>query len=512
MPKTARGRVVMLVDNDVERDSRVQKQARSMAEAGWDVTLLGKAGPGGARRWMIGEAKVRLLPTPGFLVRRPGDLRRARLRSPLAYSAGWLADNRRQAVRAKRAELRLRLIATRNPAEGEKARPAEKLRLLPARASTAVLGTWVDLRARRTANLVRTRQEADRPVDQVTTRFWEKAMGDRAWRRLDPHLWDFELAYGPELDRLRPDVIHANDFRMLGVGARAVIRAREQGRDVKLVWDAHEFLPGIKPWESHPRWHIAQVAHEREYAPAADAVVTVSHELAELLQETHDLPELPTVVLNTPYAAEAEADPHQPTIRDALGLGPDVPVMVYSGSAAPQRGLDIMVEALPQLPGVVCALVVAKPEADYVRSLLARARELGVSDRVRLLPYVPFDQVVPFLSTADAGVIPIHHWPNHEIALITKFFEYSHARLPIVVSDVEAMAHMTRQTGQGEVFEAENLASFVTAVQAVVENPQRYRKAYDDPALLGQWTWEAQAAILDGVYQKLLDNRTPGRT
>jgi hypothetical protein len=74
----------MLVDNDIERDSRVQKQARSMAEAGWDVTLLGKAGPAGGRRWKIGEAKVRLLPTPGLLARRPGDLRRARLRSPLA--------------------------------------------------------------------------------------------------------------------------------------------------------------------------------------------------------------------------------------------------------------------------------------------------------------------------------------------------------------------------------------------------------------------------------------------
>jgi glycogen synthase len=502
----------MLVDNDVERDSRVQKQARSMAEAGWDVTLLGKAGPGGARRWEIGEAKVRLLPTPGHLVRRPGDLRRARLRSPLAYAAGWIADNRRQAVAARKAELRLRIIAARYPLEGDKARPAESLRLLPARATTAALGRWVDLRARRTANLVRIRQEADRPLDQATTRFWEQTMGDRAWRRLDPHLWDFELAYGPEIDRLRPDIIHANDFRMLGVGARAAVRAREHGRDVKLVWDAHEFLPGIRPWESHPRWHIAQIAHEREYAGAADVVVTVSPELAELLHKTHDLRERPTVVLNTPYAAQAEEDAHQPTVREALGLGPDVPIMVYSGAAAPQRGLDIMVEAMPRLPDLVCALVVAKPESDYVRSLVARARELGVSDRLRLLPYVPFDQVVPFLSTADLGVIPIHHWPNHEIALITKFFEYSHARLPIVVSDVKAMAHMTRHTGQGEVFETEDLDSFVAAVQAVVENPKRYRKAYDDPALLGRWTWEAQAAILDGVYQKLLDTRTPGRT
>jgi glycogen synthase len=512
MPEATKGRVVMLVDNDVERDSRVQKQARSMAEAGWDVTLLGKAGPGGARRWRIGEAKVRLLPTPGHLVRRPGDLRRARLRSPLAYSAGWIADNRRQAVAARKAELRLRIVASRHPREGDRARPAEGLRLLPGRATAAALGKWVDLRARRTANLVRVRQEADRPLDQVTTRFWERTMGDRAWRRLDPHLWDFELAYGPEVDRLRPDIIHANDFRMLGVGARAAVRAREHGRDVKVVWDAHEFLPGIKPWESHPRWHISQIAHEREYAPAADVVVTVSPELAELLQETHGLRELPTVVLNTPYAAQAEEHAHQPTIRQALGVGADVPIMVYSGSAAPQRGLDIMVEALPRLPDVVCAFVVSRPESDYVRSLVARARELGVSERLRLLPYVPFDQVVPFLSSADAGVIPIHHWPNHEIALITKFFEYAHARLPIVVSDVKAMAHMTRQTGQGEVFETEDIDSFVAAVRAVVDKPEQYRKVYDDPALLGQWTWEAQAAILDGVYQQLLDNRTPGRT
>jgi glycosyltransferase involved in cell wall biosynthesis len=254
------------------------------------------------------------------------------------------------------------------------------------------------------------------------------------------------------------------------------------------------------------------MAHEREYAGAADAVVTVSEELGELLQNTHGLRERPTVVLNTPYAAQAHEGAHQPTIRETLGLAPDVPIMVYSGAAAHQRGLHVMVEALPQLPGVVTAFVVAKPESDYVRSLVARARELGVQDRVRLLPYVPFDQVVPFLSTADVGVIPIHHWPNHEIALITKFFEYSHARLPLVVSDVKAMGHMTQSTGQGEVFEAENLDSFVAAVRAVLDKPERYRQAYDDPALLERWTWEAQATILDSVYESLLTDRTPGRT
>src|ERR1700755_324034 len=61
--ETPRGRVVMLVDNAVEGDSRVQKSARSMSEAGWDVTLLG-CGPV-EQTWMLGPAKVRVLKMGG---------------------------------------------------------------------------------------------------------------------------------------------------------------------------------------------------------------------------------------------------------------------------------------------------------------------------------------------------------------------------------------------------------------------------------------------------------------
>ena len=59
VPRPVRGRVVMLVDNEVTGDSRVQKTARSAAEAGWDVTLLGcapttgQAGP--VASWRLGS-------------------------------------------------------------------------------------------------------------------------------------------------------------------------------------------------------------------------------------------------------------------------------------------------------------------------------------------------------------------------------------------------------------------------------------------------------------------------
>ena len=419
------GRVVMLVDNGVEGDSRVQKTARSAAEAGWQVTLLGCAPAAEERRWRLGPAEVRLLPLGG---------------------AGSPAG------------LRARLLD----------RGGLPLRL---------------------ARLAR------RPIEQAQVWFWRAVHGDRAWRELEPGLWNYERAFGAVIDDLAPDLIHAHDFRMLGVGARAARRGRDAGRPVKLVWDAHEFLPGARPRRDNARWLPAHLAYEREYAPDADVVVTVSDTLAGMLQREHRLAVRPIVVLNAPAAADIAGE--VPDLRALCGVRADTPLLVYSGSSAPQRGLATVVDALSLLPGVHLALVVEDPHAPH---LAAFRRE-----RVHLLPYVPHAQVTRFLAPADAGVIPIHHWPNHEIALITKFFEYSHARLPILVSDVRTMAATVRATGQGEVFRAQDPADLARAARAVLDDPRRYRSAYEGPdSPLPGWTWEAQAAKLDTLYHGLL--------
>ncbi|MEO5877581.1 MAG: glycosyltransferase family 4 protein [Streptosporangiaceae bacterium] len=491
-----RGRVVMLVDNSVNGDSRVQKAAESAADAGWEVILLGRSPDRQIHRWQLGRAKVQLLPLPRLLHRRPHELRRVQLRRPLAYPVGPVVGRRQQWAKARGADLRTRRAAA-GPALGRRAA------LIPARIRVGVYVRWVALRARQTYSLARTRKAATAPIDRFTTAFWQRAMGDRSWRRLDQGLWDYELAFGSTVDKLKPDLIHANDFRMIGVGARAKIRARAAGRDVKLVWDAHEYLPGLRPYEDHPRWLPALCAHEREYGRYADAVVTVSESLADLLVDRHGLTERPTVVLNTPELRLPEHT-ETPDLRALCGVGPHVPLLVYAGSVSEQRGLATVIEALPFLNGVHVALVVLNPAAPFVRETVGEAEALGVAGRVHVLPYVPHHQVVGLLAGADIGLIPIHHWPNHEIALITKFFEYSHARLPIIVSDVETMSAMVRTTGQGEVFEARNTPAFVAAVQTVLAEPKRYRDVYEQPGFLDAWSWQAQAEILDEVYAGLV--------
>ncbi|MBQ1041133.1 glycosyltransferase family 4 protein [Micromonospora sp. C72] len=458
-----RRRVVMLVDNAVDCDSRVQKAARSAADAGWHVTLIGCAHVDAERRWRLGDAEVRVLP----LAAAPAGV--SGLGGGVSASGRDIGSRGGSGLRGV-SGLRARLLARGG---------------LPLRA----------------ARLAR------RPVENAEVRYWRARLRDGAWRQLEPGLWDYERVTGPVVDDLRPDLIHAHDFRMLGVAARAVDRARAAGRDIKLVWDAHEWLPGARPRSDNVRWLPAHLGYVREYVGHADAVVTVSDTLADLLVRDHALPERPTVILNAPVTAALDED--APDLRKRCGLPQGTPLLVYSGAMAVQRGVDTVVEALPLLPGVHLALVVAAPDAAYVRQVVARGARHGVGDRLHVLPYVPHRQLVAFLATADIGLIPLHHWPNHEIALITKFFEYAHARLPIVVSDVRTMADTVRATGQGEVFRARDAADLARAVRAVLADPARYRAAYEGPdSPLPGWTWGAQAERLDALYRRLL---TPTR-
>ncbi|WFE35290.1 glycosyltransferase [Micromonospora sp. WMMD975] len=510
---TVTRRVVMLVDNAVEGDSRVQKAARSAAAAGWDVTLLGCAHVDAERRWRLGDAEVRVLPLDapaGVRVLPPDAPAEVRVLPPDAPAG--------MRVLPPDAPAGMRVLPPDAPAGRHDAGAASAGRV----GATVLRGGARGLRRRLVARgglALRAARLARRPVEHAQVRYWQARLGDRAWRRLEPGLWAYERLAGPVIDELRPDLIHAHDFRMLGVAARAVDRARAQGRVVKLVWDAHEWLPGARPRRDDARWLPAHLGYVREYVGHADAVVTVSDTLADLLIRDHDLPERPTVVLNAPVAepahvtaAEPAAGGPAPDLRNRCGLTADTPLLVYSGAMAVQRGVDTVVAALTRLPGVHLALVVADPAAGYVRQVVARATRHGVVDRVHVLPYVPHRQLVAFLAGADVGLIPLHHWPNHEIALITKFFEYAHARLPIVVSDVRTMADTVRATGQGEVFRARDVVDLARAIRAVLADPARYRAAYEGPdSPLPTWTWESQAERLNALYHRLL-TPTPAPT
>nr|MDT0526231.1 glycosyl transferase family 1 [Streptomyces sp. DSM 41633] len=141
-------------------------------------------------------------------------------------------------------------------------------------------------------------------------------------------------------------------------------------------------VPGLAQAKRSRKWLASQVAYEREHIGFVDAIVTVSPALAEMLETEHGLAERPEVTLNAPpklvpgeegeradwTTAEGARD-----VREACGLAPDVPLVVYCGGAAPQRCLHTIVESLQHTPDVHAAFMINNLDGDYVNSLRALA-------------------------------------------------------------------------------------------------------------------------------------------
>lgn len=279
----------------------------------------------------------------------------------------------------------------------------------------------------------------------------------------------------------------------------AAARLRASGRKCVWLYDAHEYVAGVE-WPQ-PRMNTAFPAVEKEFIAKADAVVTVSPEIAEVIRKDYGLAKTPLVVRNTPIRETIGGAAGRVSVRQACGLDDGVPLLVYSGWISSERGLGTAVEGLAQLPGYHLAIVAGKRSPELVR-LLALAEETGVRDRIHVVPYVAQHEVADYLSTADLGLICSQRTINYELSLPTKTAEYLHAGLPIIASDVKTLSAFVREHGVGEVFVSGEAGSFVEAVTRGFAHVADM-KAQITESILTELSWEHQCEGLMALYSEI---------
>jgi len=325
-----------------------------------------------------------------------------------------------------------------------------------------------------------------------------------SWRRQVPDLYAFEQGLGPILDSLAPDVVHAHDLPALGVAVRHRRRAALIGKAPKVIFDAIEDWDGL-PYYSHinPRYLAAMQKYEAEYVGEVDAVITVSRTVADAMRHRRRKLPIPVEVMSCPRLAGQM--PSELNLRSELGVAADTKLMIYSGGLNAARGLDVAVAALPELPdwhlGVVSLPFPHPMEAGFRE----QAERLGVAHRLSFAQPVPGTQILDYLSTADVGLIPLStRFANLRAAMPNKLFEYINAGLPVVSSDCSEMERFLTDHELGATFVYPNPTGLALAVEAV---HQKYPEGIGldvREALREFITWEAQEAILESCYLRLL--------
>jgi len=328
---------------------------------------------------------------------------------------------------------------------------------------------------------------------------WSLYIENRDW---DEFIHIFSRNLQEEFKQKPPDILHTHDMGGLAVGGK--LYQCPERRTYSWIHDIHEYVRGVTFIPESTRRFFSRI--EEEFIHCPDILTSVSPALNEILQDFYSLPAKPALVLNAPR--RSDFDPYHPKdIRTTLGIRQDVPLSVYTGNVKEERGMEILVRALPMLPEVHMALV-TNSSGSYVSGLKGTAQKLGVAERIHFHPYVPFFNVTSFLRTATAGIHPWPHHPNAEIALPTKIFEYMHASLPSVVSDNQAMKEFVNEHDCGFAFEAgdaHSLAEAVTQALDRLHSEPSWRQSIQ--ALSEQYCWEIQESVLAGIYENLAGRR-----
>jgi glycosyltransferase involved in cell wall biosynthesis len=231
---------------------------------------------------------------------------------------------------------------------------------------------------------------------------------------------------------------------------------------------------------------------------AVDAVIVHSHAGARRVVEEAALPaERVHVIPHGAFThlADLPAGPRPAALEGLEGKR----VVLFFGLVRPYKGVDLLVEAIAGTRDDVVLLVVGMPRMPLA-PLEQRAREQGISDRVRFVPhFVPDADVAAYFRRADLVVLPYREIEQSGVLYTALAFG-----TPLLLSGVGGFPEIAEH-GAARLVEPGSVESLRAGLVQLLEDEEARRELSRAAlALAEQHSWQRAAALTEELYERLL--------
>jgi D-inositol-3-phosphate glycosyltransferase len=182
-------------------------------------------------------------------------------------------------------------------------------------------------------------------------------------------------------------------------------------------------------------------------------------------------------------------------------------VLLFVGRIQPLKGLDLAVQALAEIDDAVLWAVGGPSGADGPGELdrvLKLAADLGVADRLVLLPPRPHHELVDYYRAADVCLVPSRTESFGLVAL-----EAAACGTPVVAASVGGLRSIVADGETGLLVEGRDPLEWATAVALLLDDGDLAAAMGSRAATRsGSWSWGMTAARLRRLCSDLVE-RTP---
>jgi glycosyltransferase involved in cell wall biosynthesis len=271
------------------------------------------------------------------------------------------------------------------------------------------------------------------------------------------------------------------------------------------LYDMHSSLPQqiANFGYSNRAWLSRLLAGlERQMIRRSRVVIVICPELEDTVKAVD--PDVPTVLIeNAPGSGDRPTPGTGDAVRQGLGLGPDVPIIMYTGTFETYQGLELLYEAmsrvLAQRPDA--KLVLVGGDVEQVEAARARVQALGLGQAVTFAGQRPAEDIPAYLDGATVLVSPRSTGTNTPL----KIYQYLRSGRPIVATRLRTH---TQVLSDDTAFLADPTPdAFAAAILEALTRPERAAETgararaladtkYSDEAFIAR-TQQAVCALVD---------------
>jgi len=303
--------------------------------------------------------------------------------------------------------------------------------------------------------------------------------------------------------RTPADIYHAHDFTALPA-CYIVARLRRK----PLIFDAHE-LPLSEFDVPHRRWlRLVLTPFLAHMITSCAGGIGASPFYEQVLRERYHVSRVMLLRNFPPYRLVKKSD----RLHRRLGLDTSIRIALYQGNIQLDRGLDRVVQAATFLEHDIVIVLLGKGVEPTISELKALIVSVGVVNQVKILPPVPYEELLDWTASADLGLtlIPLDGTLNMRTCLPNKLFEYLMAGLPVLTSPMEAVAPLVTSYDVGHVTLSLAPADVAAAINAMLRDTSALARMRLNAlnAAKHEFNWEKEQANLIQLYQDILTKRS----